>query len=150
MQSSLVPGGGRERDKRSQLDVPGAATAVRRVWIPKPGKAAKRPLAVPTVIDRALQRATAEVLNAIYEHDFLDCSFGGRSGRGAHHALATINELVAGKRVSGVFEADLENYFGSLDHQRLMTFVEHRVGDPRILTLIRWWLKVGVLEDGRV
>lgn len=124
--------------------------AVRRVWIPKPGKAAKRPLAVPTVIDRALQRATAEVLNAIYEQDFLDVSFGGRPGRGAHHALATLNELIAGKRVSWVFEADLKNFFGSLDHRWMMTFVEHRVGDPRILTLIRRWLKVGVLEDGRL
>ena len=124
--------------------------AVRRVWIPKPGKAAKRPLAVPTVIDRALQRATAEVLNAISEADFLECSFGGRPGRGAHHALATLNELIAGKRVSWGFEADLKNFFGSLDHPGMLQFVAHRVGDPRRLTLIRRWLKVGVWEDGMV
>ena len=124
--------------------------AVRRVWIPKPGKAAKRPLGVPGVPDRALQRCTAEVLGAIYEQDFLPCSFGGRPGRGAHHALATLNEIIAGKRVSWVLEADLKNFFGSLDHQWMMRFVEHRVGDPRILSLIRRWLKVGVLEAGQV
>ena len=124
--------------------------AVRRVWIPKPGKAAKRPLGVPSVADRALQRATADLLSAIYEQDFLPVSFGGRPGLGAHHALATLNEIIAGKRVSWVFEADLKNFFGSLDHQWMMQFVEHRVGDPRILNLIRRWLKVGVLEDGEV
>ena len=124
--------------------------AVRRVWIPKPGKAAKRPLGVPGVADRALQRCTAEVLGAIYEQDFLPCSFGGRPGRGAHHALATLNEIIAGKRVSWVLEADLKNFFGSLDHQWMMRFVEHRVGDPRILSLIRRWLKVGVLEAGQI
>ena len=124
--------------------------AVRRVWIPKPGKAAKRPLGVPGVTDRALQRCTAEVLGAIYEQDFLPCSFGGRPGRGAHHALATLNEIIAGKRVSWVLEADLKNFFGSLDHQWMMRFVEHRVGDPRILSLIRRWLTVGVLEAGQV
>ena len=74
--------------------------AVRRVWIPKPGKAEKRPIGVPTVVDRALQRSTAEVLSAIYEQDFLKCSFGGRPLRGAHNALATLNEIVAGKKVS--------------------------------------------------
>lgn len=70
--------------------------AVRRVWIPKPGKTEKRPIGVPTVVDRALQRSTAEVLSAIYEQDFLNCSFGGRPGRGQHNALATLNEVIAG------------------------------------------------------
>ena len=72
------------------------APDIRRVYIPKPGKREKRPLGVPTVSDRALQRSTAQVLSAIYEQDFLPCSFGGRPGRGAHHALATLNEIVAG------------------------------------------------------
>ncbi|MCX6812860.1 MAG: reverse transcriptase domain-containing protein [Candidatus Berkelbacteria bacterium] len=83
---------------------------VRRVYIPKPGKQEKRPLGVPCVADRALQRATAAVLSAIYEQDFLPCSFGGRPGLGAHHALATLNELIAGKKVGWVLEADLRNY----------------------------------------
>lgn len=122
--------------------------AVRRVWVPKPGKTEKRPLGVPAVADRALQRCTAEVLSRIYEQDFLNCSFGGRSGRGQHNALATLNEIICGKKVSWVLEADLKNFFGSLDHKWMMKFVEHRIGDPRILVLIRRWLKIGVLEDG--
>ena len=103
---------------------------------------------VPYVTDRALQRSVAQVLSAIYEQDFESSSFGGRPGLGAHHALATLNEVIAGRKVSWVLEADLKNFFGSLDHGWLLRFVEHRVGDPRIISLIRRWLKVGVLEDG--
>lgn len=124
--------------------------AVRRVWIPKPGKNEKRPIGVPCVADRALQRSVATVLSAIYEQDFLNCSFGGRPGRSAHNALSTINETISGKKVSWVLEADLKNYFGSLDHEWLLKFVEHRVGDPRIISLVRRWLKAGVIEDGRL
>ena len=123
---------------------------IRRVYIPKPGKQEKRPLGVPTVSDRALQRSTAQVLSAIYEQDFLSCSFGGRPKMGAHHALATLNEVIAGKKVSWVLEADIKNFFGSLDHGWLLRFVEHRVGDPRIISLIRRWLKAGILEDGEL
>ncbi|HSB01769.1 MAG TPA: reverse transcriptase domain-containing protein [Anaerolineales bacterium] len=126
------------------------APPIRRVYIPKPGKQEKRPLGVPCVTDRALQRSTAQVLSAIYEQDFLPCPFGGRSGLRAHHALATLNEVIAGKKVGWVLEADLKNFFGSLDHGWLLRFVEHRVGDPRILSLIRRWLKAGVLEDGEL
>jgi group II intron reverse transcriptase/maturase len=123
---------------------------IRRVYIPKPGKQEKRPLGVPTVSDRALQRSTAQVLSAIYEQNFLSCSFGGRPQKGAHHALATLNEVIAGKKVSWVLEADIKNFFGSLDHGWLLRFVEHRVGDPRIISLIRRWLKAGILEDGEL
>jgi RNA-directed DNA polymerase len=126
------------------------APDIRRVYIPKPGKQEKRPLGVPTVSDRALQRSTAEVLSAIYEQDFLPCSFGGRPGRGAHHALATLNEVIAGRKVGWVLEADLKSFFGSLDHDWLLQFVQHRVGDPRLISLIRRWLKAGVLEEGVV
>ena len=126
------------------------APDIRRVYIPKPGKREKRPLGVPTVSDRALQRSTAQVLSAIYEQDFLPCSFGGRPGRGAHHALATLNEIVAGSKVGWVLEADLKNFFGSLSHDWLLRFVEHRVCDPRLISLIRRWLKASVLEDGEI
>ena len=126
------------------------APVIRRVYIPKPGKQEKRPLGVPTVSDRALQRSTAEVLSAIYEQDFLPCSFGGRPGRGAHHALATLNEVIAGRKVGWVLEADLKSFFGSLNHDWLLQFVQHRVGDPRLISLIRRWLKAGVLEEGVV
>jgi group II intron reverse transcriptase/maturase len=126
------------------------APAVRRVYIPKPGKAEKRPLGVPTIADRALQRSAAEVLSAIYEQDFLPCSFGGRPKLSAHHALATLNEVIAGGKIGWVLEADLKNFFGSLSHEWILRFVEHRVGDPRLISLIRRWLKAGVMEDGAV
>ena len=87
-----------------------SAPDIRRVYIPKPGKTEKRPLGVPTVVDRALQRSTAEVLSAIYEQDFLPCSFGGRPKLSAHHALATLNEVIAGGKISWVLEADLKNF----------------------------------------
>ncbi|WP_459927965.1 reverse transcriptase domain-containing protein, partial [Desulfosporosinus burensis] len=105
---------------------------------------------VPTVVDRALQRSTAEVLSAIYEQDFLNCSFGGRPGRGAHNALATLNEIIAGEKVSWVLEADLRGFFGSLDHQWMLDFDQHRVGDPRIISMINRWLKAGVMENGKI
>lgn len=126
------------------------APAVRRAYIPKPGKTEKRPLGVPTIADRALQRSAAEVLSAIYEQDFLPCSFGGRPKLSAHHALATLNEVIAGGKISWVLEADLKNFFGSLSHEWMLRFVEHRVGDPRLINLIRRWLKAGVMEDGAV
>ena len=74
---------------------------------------------------------------------------GGRSGRGAHRALATLNEAIAGGMIGCVLEADLKNFFGSLDHEWVLRFVEHRGGDPRVINLIRRWLKTGVLEDGQ-
>src|SRR6202163_2255527 len=126
------------------------APDIRRVYIPKPGKQEMRPLGVPTVADRALQRSVSQVLSAIYEQDFLPCSFGGRPGLGAHHALATLTEVIAGTKTGWVLEADLKNFFGSLNHEWLLRFVEHRVGDPRLISLIRRWLKAGVLEDGEV
>ena len=106
------------------------APDIRRVYIPKPGKQEKRPLGVPCVADRVLQRSTAQVLSAIYEQDFLPCSFGGRPGLSAHRALATLNEVIAGAKVGWVLEADLKNFFGSLSHDWLLRLVEHRVGDP--------------------
>lgn len=122
-----------------------------RVYIPKPGKKEKRPLGIPCVTDRALQRSVAAVLSAIYEQDFLPCSFGGRPKRGAHHALATLGEILSGvPAMSYVLEADLKNYFGSLDHGILLHFLEERVGDPRIISLIRRWLKAGILEKGEL
>lgn len=126
------------------------APPVRRVWIPKPGKTEKRPLDVPCIADRALQRSVSVVMSAIYEQDFLPCSFGGRPKLSAHHALSTLNEIISGKKVGWVYEADLKNFFGSLDHGWLLQFVKHRVGDPRIISLIRRWLKAGVLEDNEL
>lgn len=86
------------------------APPIRRVYIPKSGKQEKRPLGVPCVSDRALQRSVSDVLSAIYEQDFLPCSFGVRPGRGANNALSTLNELISGKKVGWVLEADLKNF----------------------------------------
>jgi group II intron reverse transcriptase/maturase len=122
-----------------------------RVFIPKPGKKEKRPLGIPCVADRALQRSVAAVLSAIYEQEFLRCSFGGRPRLGAHHALATLGEILAGVPAIGcVLDADLKNFFGSLDHGCLLRFLEERVGDPRIICLVRRWLKAGILEKGEL
>jgi RNA-directed DNA polymerase len=126
------------------------APPIKRVWIPKPGKSEKRPIGVPCIADRALQRSVTKVLSAIYEEDFLPCSFGGRAKLSPHHALSTFNEIVAGKKVGWVLEADLKNFFGSLDHQWLLRFAKHRVEDPRIISLIQRWLKAGVLEEGEM
>ena len=126
------------------------APDIRRVYIPKPGKQEMRPLGVPTVADRALQRSASPVLSAIYEQDFLPCSFGGRPGRGAHQARATLHERIAGGKIEWVLEADLKNFFGSLSHEWMLRFVEHRVGDQRLISLIRRWLKAGGLENGEV
>src|SRR6267142_117505 len=126
------------------------APEIRRVYIPKPGKQEMRPLGVPTVADRALQRSASQVLSAIYEQDFLSCSFGGRTGRGAHQALATLHERIAGGKIEWVLEADIKNFFGSLSHEWMLRFVAHRVGDQRLISLIRRWLKAGVLENGEI
>ena len=121
---------------------------VRRVYIPKPGKAQKRPIGVPTIIERALQRAVSKVLGSIYEQDFCQSSFGGRPKRGAHNALATLNRTVVKTRVNWVYEADLKSFFSSLNHDWVERFLAHRVADPRIATLIKRWLRAGVMEQG--
>ena len=103
---------------------------------------------VPTVIDRALQRAVSKVLESIYEQDFCQSSFGGRPKRGAHNALATLHSAIKTKRVNWVYEADLKSFFSSLNHEWVERFLAHRVADPRIATLIKRWLKAGVMEQG--
>jgi RNA-directed DNA polymerase len=121
----------------------------RRVYIPKPGKTAMRPIAVPTVQDRCLQKSVSDVLNSIYEQDFLPCSYGGRPKRSAHQAIANLNVAISARKVSWVFEADLKNFFGSLNQDWVEQFLKHRVGDLRITNLIRRWLKAGVMEEGK-
>jgi RNA-directed DNA polymerase len=123
--------------------------AARRVYIPKPGKVEKRPLNVPTVIDRAIQRSVSKILNNIYEADFLDCSFGGRPKRNAHQAIAKLNHVIGLRPMHYVYEADLKNFFGSLNHGWVEKFIDLRVGDPRLQRLIKRWLRAGHLEDGK-
>jgi group II intron reverse transcriptase/maturase len=98
--------------------------------------------------DKVLQRAVAEVLNAVYENDFLGFSYGFRPGRSPHHALDALAVGITTGRVNWVLDADIRDYFSSLDHSWLLKFVEHRIADRRVLRLIQKWLKAGVIEDG--
>jgi group II intron reverse transcriptase/maturase len=121
----------------------------RRVYIPKPD-GRQRPLAVAALEDKIVQRATVAVLNAIYEEDFLGFSYGFRPGRGTHDALDALCVGIPSRKVNFILDADIQSFFDTVSHDWLIRFVEHRIGDPRIIRLIRKWLKAGVLEDGVV
>src|SRR5712691_6890024 len=119
----------------------------RRVFIAKPD-GRLRPLGVAALEDKVLQRALVEVLNAVYEQDFLGFSYGFRPGRSAHDALDALFVGITRGRVNWVLDADIRDYFTSLDHSWLEKFLEHRIADRRVLRLIQKWLKAGVVEDG--
>jgi RNA-directed DNA polymerase len=121
----------------------------RRVNIPK-ADGRQRPLAVAALEDKIVQRAVVTLLNAIYEEDFLGFSYGFRPGRGAHDALDALCVGIHSKKVSFIVDADIRSFFDEIDQDWLIRFVEHRVGDRRVIRLIRKWLKAGVLEDGKV
>jgi RNA-directed DNA polymerase len=119
----------------------------RRVYIPKPdGK--QRPLAVAALEDKIVQRAAAAVLNAIYEEDFLGFSYGFRPGRGTHDAMDALVVGITSTKVNFILDADIRSFFDTVSHDWLVRFLEHRIGDRRIIRLIRKWLKAGILEDG--
>ena len=121
----------------------------RRTYIPK-ADGRQRPLAVAALEDKIVQSAVVMVLNAIYEEDFLGFSYGFRPGRGPHDALDALAVGIASRRVSWIVDADIRSFFNSVSQDWLVRFVEHRIGDKRIVRLIRKWLKAGVLEDGTV
>src|SRR5215469_9155562 len=121
----------------------------RRVYIPKPD-GRQRPIAVAALEDKIVQRAVATLLNAIYEEDFLGFSYGFRPGRGTHDALDALCVGVDSRKVSYILDADIRSFFDEIDQQWLIRFLEHRIGDRRIIRLVKKWLKAGILEDGVV
>ena len=120
----------------------------RRTWIPKPD-GRQRPLGIASLEDKIVQQAVLWVLQSIYEQDFLGFSYGFRPGRSQHNALDALTVAINRKRVNWILDADIEGFFDAIDHQWLVKFLEHRIGDRRILRLIRKWLRAGVSEDGQ-
>ncbi len=121
----------------------------RRVYIQKPD-GRQRPLAVAALEEKIVQRATVAVLNAIYEEDFLGFSYGFRPGRGTHNALDALVVGIDSTKVNWILDVDVRSFFDEISQEWLVRFLEHRIGDRRIIRLIQKWLEAGVLEDGIV
>src|SRR4030095_5285763 len=121
----------------------------RRKYIPK-ADGRQRPLGIAALEDKVVQAAVVAILTPIYEAEFLGFSYGFRPGRGQHDALDALAAGIARKRINWILDADLRSFFDTISHDWLVRFVEHRIGDRRIIRLLRKWLQAGVLENGRV
>jgi RNA-directed DNA polymerase len=120
---------------------------VKRVFIDKAGTTKKRPLGLPTVIDKTVQQACKNILEAIYEADFLDCSYGYRPNKDAHGALKELNHMVMQKKINWVLDADIKGFFDNIDHNWMMEMLSERISDSNLKSLIYKFLQSGVMED---
>lgn len=124
--------------------------AVRRTYIPKPGSTKQRPLGIPCFEDKLVQAGMVRILNAVYEQDFIEDSYGFRPARNCHKALIALSDTVENKRVNHIVEADIKGFFDNVNQEWLMKFLEHRIADKRILRMVKRFLKAGVHEDGSI
>ena len=123
---------------------------VRRVYIPKPGSDKRRPLGIPALEDKLVQAGMTRILEQIYEQDFIADSYGFRPERSCHDALRALSETVESGRIEWIVEADIKGFFDNVDHDCLMAFLEHRIGDKRICRMVKRFLKSGVFEEGKL
>lgn len=120
---------------------------VRRIYIPKTGSKELRPLGIPTYGDKLVQGAIADILNAIYENIFLDCSYGFRPNRDCHKAIKKLDEIIMKKKINYVVDADIKGFFNNVNHEWLLKFLEHTIQDKKFIRYITRFLKAGILED---
>ena len=123
---------------------------VRRVYIPKAGSDKMRPLGIPCHEDKLVQMQVSRILDAVYEQEFLDCSFGFRPGRNCHDALKVLNHVIEKRNINYVVDADIKGFFDNVNHDVLMELLQMRIGDPKLLSLIKRILVAGVMEEGRL
>ena len=119
---------------------------VRRVYIPKPGSTKQRPLGIPCLEDKLVQAGLVRILNAVFEQDFIEDSYGFRPVRSCHQALRELSVTVESKPVNYIVEADIKGFFDNVNQEWLMKFLEHRIGDKKIQRMVKRSLKAGVLE----
>jgi len=123
--------------------------AARRVYIPKPGSGKLRPLGIPCLEDKLVGVALGRILEAIYEEEFVENSYGFRPGRGCHDALRALSQAVENGKTNYIVEADVKKFFDSVEHDWMIRMLEERIGDKRVLRLVKRFLKAGIMEEGQ-